>query len=146
MSQVSSWNEMILVNVGIKRVLMVLFSWKVHEFKVEMTCGGCSGAVERVLGKLGGKFHFNHISPPAQSAVVSPTTNSICLSCYLIKSNWLLPYHSMRLFPFADKVENVEIDLENKKVFVTSSQLNANQLLESIQKTGKETTYIGLKS
>lgn len=28
---------------------------KVHEFKVEMTCSGCSGAVERVLGKLGGK-------------------------------------------------------------------------------------------
>uniref|UniRef100_A0A0K8TSS1 Copper transport protein ATOX1 n=1 Tax=Tabanus bromius TaxID=304241 RepID=A0A0K8TSS1_TABBR len=27
----------------------------VHEFKVEMTCTGCSGAVERVLGKLGDK-------------------------------------------------------------------------------------------
>jgi len=26
----------------------------VHEFKVEMTCGGCASAVERVLGKLGG--------------------------------------------------------------------------------------------
>ncbi|XP_059490624.1 copper transport protein ATOX1 [Neocloeon triangulifer] len=25
---------------------------KVHEFTVEMTCEGCSGAVERVLGKL----------------------------------------------------------------------------------------------
>ncbi|KAK7864793.1 hypothetical protein R5R35_012283 [Gryllus longicercus] len=25
---------------------------KVHEFKVEMSCGGCSSAVERVLGKL----------------------------------------------------------------------------------------------
>ncbi|KXJ09411.1 copper transport protein ATOX1 [Exaiptasia diaphana] len=23
-----------------------------HEFSVEMTCGGCSGAVERVLGKV----------------------------------------------------------------------------------------------
>ncbi|XP_075161505.1 antioxidant 1 copper chaperone [Haematobia irritans] len=27
----------------------------VHEFKVEMTCSGCSGAVEKVLGKLGDK-------------------------------------------------------------------------------------------
>lgn len=26
---------------------------QIHEFKVEMTCTGCSGAVERVLGKLG---------------------------------------------------------------------------------------------
>lgn len=25
---------------------------KVHQFKVEMTCEGCSGAVQRVLGKL----------------------------------------------------------------------------------------------
>ncbi|XP_056639082.1 uncharacterized protein LOC130894655 [Diorhabda carinulata] len=28
---------------------------KVHEFNVTMTCDGCSGAVERVLGKLKGK-------------------------------------------------------------------------------------------
>ncbi|XP_023016014.1 antioxidant 1 copper chaperone [Leptinotarsa decemlineata] len=28
---------------------------KVHEFKVTMTCEGCSGAVERVLGKLKGQ-------------------------------------------------------------------------------------------
>nr|AAV73808.1 antioxidant enzyme [Gryllotalpa orientalis] len=27
-------------------------SSKVHEFKVEMTCGGCSSAVEKVLGKV----------------------------------------------------------------------------------------------
>ena len=33
---------------------------KVHEFKVEMTCSGCSGAVERVLGKLGGKEIINY--------------------------------------------------------------------------------------
>jgi len=71
---------------------------QVYEFNVEMTCGGCSGAVERVLGKLG------------------------------------------------DKVENVQIDLENKKVFVTSSQLNADELLESIKKTGKTTSYVGLKN
>lgn len=43
-----------------------------------------------------------------------------------------------------DKVENVRIDLENKKVYVTSSQLNANELLESIKKTGKEASYVGL--
>ncbi|XP_031622689.1 copper transport protein ATOX1 homolog [Contarinia nasturtii] len=69
---------------------------QVYEFSVEMTCSGCSGAVEKVLGKLG------------------------------------------------DKVENVRIDLENKKVFVTSAELSADQLLESIKKTGKNTSYIGL--
>uniref|UniRef100_T1E2W6 Copper transport protein ATOX1 n=1 Tax=Psorophora albipes TaxID=869069 RepID=T1E2W6_9DIPT len=68
-----------------------------HEFKVEMTCTGCSGAVERVLGKL------------------------------------------------KEKVEKVDIDLDNKKVFVTSS-LSAEELLETIKKTGKETSYVGLKA
>ncbi|KAK8781691.1 antioxidant 1 copper chaperone [Amblyomma americanum] len=28
---------------------------QVHEFQVEMTCEGCSGAVKRVLGKLEGQ-------------------------------------------------------------------------------------------
>ncbi|CAH1100549.1 unnamed protein product [Psylliodes chrysocephalus] len=28
---------------------------KVYEFNVKMTCDGCSGAVDRVLGKLKGK-------------------------------------------------------------------------------------------
>lgn len=28
---------------------------KVHKFKVEMSCEGCSGAVERVLGKYKGQ-------------------------------------------------------------------------------------------
>ncbi|XP_021712632.1 LOW QUALITY PROTEIN: copper transport protein ATOX1-like [Aedes aegypti] len=68
-----------------------------HEFKVEMTCTGCAGAVERVLGKL------------------------------------------------KEKVEKVDIDLENKKVFVTST-LSSDELLETIKKTGKETSYIGLKA
>ncbi|XP_058461732.1 copper transport protein ATOX1 [Malaya genurostris] len=68
-----------------------------HEFKVEMTCTGCSGAVERVLGKL------------------------------------------------KDKVEKVDIDLDNKKVFVTST-LSSNELLETIKKTGKETNYVGVKT
>ncbi|XP_056140471.1 copper transport protein ATOX1 [Lampris incognitus] len=29
-----------------------------HEFEVAMTCEGCSGAVSRVLGKLGGDVKF----------------------------------------------------------------------------------------
>ncbi|CAD7081200.1 unnamed protein product [Hermetia illucens] len=68
----------------------------VHEFNVEMTCEGCSGAVERVLGRLG------------------------------------------------DKVEKVEIDLPNKKVFV-KSPMPSNELLEVIQKTGKSVSYVGVK-
>lgn len=72
-------------------------SEQVHEFTVEMTCEGCSGAAKRVLGKLG------------------------------------------------DKVSNVDIDLPGKKVIVTSS-LSAEELKDTLKKTGKEVTYIGSKS
>lgn len=70
---------------------------QIHEFTVEMTCEGCSGAAKRVLSKLG------------------------------------------------DKVSNVDIDLGNKKVFVTST-LTPEELTETLKKTGKEVTFIGSKS
>ncbi|XP_015108791.1 copper transport protein ATOX1 [Diachasma alloeum] len=69
---------------------------KIHEFSVEMTCEGCSGAVKRVLGNKAG-------------------------------------------------IEDVKIDLEGKKVFVTSS-LPSEEILEYIKKTGKSTSFIGAKS
>ncbi|XP_067012474.1 copper transport protein ATOX1 [Anabrus simplex] len=71
---------------------------QVHEFKVEMSCGGCSSAVEKVLGKLKDQG-----------------------------------------------VEKVDISLEDQKVTVTST-LPADTLLEAIKKTGKATTYIGVKN
>lgn len=46
----------------------------------------------------------------------------------------------------SDKVQNVQIDLDAKKVFVTSAELSAEELLEKIQKTGKQTTFVGVKS
>ncbi|XP_039281326.1 copper transport protein ATOX1 [Nilaparvata lugens] len=69
-----------------------------HEFKVEMTCEGCSNAVQRVLNKLKGQG-----------------------------------------------VDDVQIDLKDQKVLVAST-LSADELLETIKKTGKATTYIGVKA
>ena len=46
---------------------------------------------------------------------------------------------------FSDKVSKVNIDLPNKKVFVTSSVLSAEELTETLKKTGKEVTYVGSK-
>lgn len=40
----------------------------------------------------------------------------------------------------------MDIDLENKKVFVTSEQLSPEELKETLQKTGKEVNYIGPKT
>ena len=36
---------------------MVETATMVYELKVGMTCGGCSGAIERILGGKPGKFH-----------------------------------------------------------------------------------------
>ncbi|XP_052281252.1 copper transport protein ATOX1-like [Dreissena polymorpha] len=67
-----------------------------YEFKMEMTCEGCSGAAKRVLGKLG------------------------------------------------EKVSNIDADISSQKVTVTS-ELSADELLETLKKTGKTVSYIGVK-
>ena len=44
---------------------------------------------------------------------------------------------------YVDKgVDDVKIDLEKKKVFVTSSTLNKDEIFEAIKKAGKETTFV----
>ncbi|CAK5070650.1 unnamed protein product [Meloidogyne enterolobii] len=39
----------------------------IHKFHVEMTCSGCSGQVQRVLGKLGDKVSNVQIDLPSKS-------------------------------------------------------------------------------
>lgn len=72
-------------------------STQIHEFQVEMTCEGCSGAVKRVLGKLG------------------------------------------------DNVSKVDIDMEKQRVYVESI-IPSQDLLDTIKKTGKNCSYVGVKS
>ncbi|KAG8838456.1 Cytosolic copper metallochaperone, partial [Serendipita sp. 411] len=44
-----------------------------YEFDVKMTCGGCSGAVSRALGKLDGIESYE-VDLEKQSVVVRPTS------------------------------------------------------------------------
>lgn len=62
------------------------------------------------------------------------------------KSNIFSSIELIAVTFIADKVQNVQIDLDAKKVFVTSAELTADELLEKIQKTGKQTTFVGVKS
>ncbi|XP_017109426.1 copper transport protein ATOX1 [Drosophila bipectinata] len=48
----------------------------VHEFKVEMTCGGCASAVERVLGKLGDKVEKVNINLDDRSVAITSNLTS----------------------------------------------------------------------
>ncbi|KAG9491166.1 copper transport protein ATOX1 isoform X2 [Eleutherodactylus coqui] len=66
-----------------------------EEFFVDMTCEGCSGAVNRVLSRLEGVQY--------------------------------------------------EIDLPNKKVVIQSENHTADQLLETLKKTGKEARHLCTK-
>ncbi|ENN77039.1 hypothetical protein HUJ04_011538 [Dendroctonus ponderosae] len=66
---------------------------QVHEYKVAMTCEGCSGAVERVLNKQ------------------------------------------------KDKIEHFDIDLKAQQVKVRTA-LAADEVLEIIKKTGKDTQFV----
>ncbi|XP_077983620.1 copper transport protein ATOX1-like [Glandiceps talaboti] len=47
-----------------------------HEFNVEMTCEGCSGAVTRVLNKQGDKVTDFQIDLPAKKVFIQSTLSS----------------------------------------------------------------------
>jgi copper chaperone len=86
-----------------------------------MTCDGCSGAVERVLGRMKG-IPFRILMLFVLHGIIIP------------------------IFYCLDKgVDKVEIDLKGQRVYVTST-LGPDEVLEAIKKTGKETKYIGVKA
>jgi copper chaperone len=80
-----------------------------YKFNVTMTCGGCSGAVERVLKKLEGKHR-----------VVSSLFDANMLT------RWSLG------------VKTFDVSLETQTVNVTTEPtLSYDDVLEKIKKTGK---------
>lgn len=50
----TNYNKIANVFYQFELLICFFFFNQVYEFDVEMTCGGCSGAVERVLGKKDG--------------------------------------------------------------------------------------------
>ncbi|TVY34150.1 Metal homeostasis factor, partial [Lachnellula occidentalis] len=89
-----------------------------YNFEVVMTCTGCSGAVNRVLGKLKGSVHFS--SPHSHS--IAPTT----------------PF-SIFFFP---GVKSYDVALEQQRVFVTAEpSLDYDTVFDKIKKTGKHVKW-----
>jgi hypothetical protein len=66
--------------------------------------------------------------------------------CENLKSHIIFIVHDSYNFCFfqGQGVEEVDISLEDQTVLVTST-LSADQLLETIKKTGKTTSYVGVK-
>ena len=81
-----------------------------YKFNVSMSCGGCSGAVERVLGKLDGE----HLSPTSRTC--RPLTNPLILG-----------------------VKSYNVDLKTQTAEVNAEEsLSYKTVLEKIKKTGKK--------
>jgi copper chaperone len=77
---------------------LLCITYQVFEFNVVMTCSGCSGAVERVLGRMKDKG-----------------------------------------------VSKVDINMDAQRVYVTTT-LPSEEILAALKKTGRECSYIGVKS
>lgn len=80
-----------------------------YKFNVSMSCGGCSGAIERVLKRLEGTYHCAHRVP----------------SCILLNNN--------------AGVKSFDVNLESQTALVTTeSTVPYDTVLATIKKTGKQ--------
>lgn len=87
----------------------------IHEFQVEMTCEGCSGAIRRVLDKYKGM-----------------------LSTFCIRK-------SIHFYRLLDKgVQIIDISIPDNRVEVKTT-LPANEVLDIIKKTGKKVQHVSSK-
>jgi copper chaperone len=81
-----------------------------YKFNVTMACGGCSGAVERVIKKLEGKFAD---APPPES------------------NGW--PATGVKSY-------EVSLEKQSAEIVTADDTLDYNTVLSSIKKTGKKVT------
>ncbi|RYP15399.1 hypothetical protein DL765_005735 [Monosporascus sp. GIB2] len=88
-----------------------------YKFNVTMSCGGCSGAINRVLGKLEGEFVSCPSFVPASLDYDSPPPR---------------PSPSLR-------VKSYDVSLEKQEALVVAApSLDYETVLRTIKKTGKK--------
>lgn len=104
-----------------------------YKFNVQMSCGGCSGAVERVLKKLDGivsPFPFPRLAPPSfQHKCPSSTAVPPLLAPPTSHTELSLKYLGVKSY-------NVSLDTQTADV-TTTDEVSYNTVLEKIKKTGK---------
>lgn len=107
-----------------------------YKFGVSMNCGGCSGAINRVLGKLDGMFRTLHLLslPPLFLSTSLPP---------------LLPFSPLRntskahtlttILSTHTGVKSYEVSLETQSAtIITEPTLEYETVLKTIAKTGKK--------
>jgi copper chaperone len=104
-----------------------------YKFNVSMSCGGCSGAVNRVLGKLEGTLSFPSSPHPLIPSIPSPV--------FLRQSPLPTPPRCadwLTIMRFAGvKSYDVSLDTQTATV-VAAPELSYETVLKTIKKTGKK--------
>lgn len=99
-----------------------------------MSCGGCSGAVERVLKKLDGKFYsaYHQAIAPLPRIVLDLRIYNILTQLQILD----LIFWVLTFFPSGVKSFDVKLDSQTADV-VAEQSLSYDTVLETIKKTGK---------
>ena len=132
-----------------------------YKFNVKMTCGGCSGAVERVLKKLEGMFRLFPFCRLSLSPVFFSTLWLLCFYPHFPRSAASVPlcplcfplFRFVRFVSFCclcfalpvplcfahgkAGVSSYEVSLEKQSAEVHSSTLDYETVLQKIKNTGK---------
>ena len=116
-----------------------------YKFDVTMTCGGCSGAVDRVLKKMDGTVFPSFLSPIFY-LVISPKF----LALLLFPSSLSTAPHPRRAICLhtssakrslhGSGLSSYDVSLENKTADVYTDNVSYEAVLEKIKKTGKAVT------
>ena len=107
-----------------------------YEFGVNMSCGGCSGAVNRVLGKLDGMLSppFCHFSYHCLALQLRFFLQSLPLPPLLSLRYEVLYANS----PLPTGVKTYDVSLEKQNAVVTTEPtVDFDTVLKKIQGTGK---------
>ncbi len=102
--------------------------------KVAMMCGGCEGAVRRVLTKMEGKLSLRHLDY-AWYTLAGTAREGTGFTPYQCSSMNIL----LSLFVRAG-VKDVSIDLPSNKV-VVKGDVQPQAVFDTVAKTGKKTEF-----
>ena len=110
-----------------------------YKFNVSMSCGGCSGAVNRVLGKLDGMFllylPIHYPLSPLSRRVSSLSSSALCFPSHPPQTYH--PYNKLISYFAGVKSYDVSLDTQTATV-VTEPTLEYETVLKTIAKTGKK--------
>lgn len=117
-----------------------------YKFNISMSCGGCSGAVERVLKKMEGTSPFSvpatlSLSSSPLPSLLSPLPSPHLLPSPPLSSPFppLLSHHANPTPSSLTGIKSYTVSLESQTADITTGpEVAYEAVLEKIKKTGKK--------